>query len=659
MAITVIKAPSNMSTGPGADYASVNLFFDEVVYIPTGAKFVVNTDASPTPIEIEVVVPNPIAYTDIDYIYSIIKPLFEAAIGTWYNIVLEPSSSMQVDMIITAKTPGVGYNINFDSVPIGLGEYPGSNNTYFSAIYIQAVVEVANNAIACLAYNPVEYVLETNNNILTAGIKHKMKLAFGAFQLTNTTFTIHALGQAIVFTFKEFGPFADNEIRTLIGGLPMADWVEQYIYPAMLRNYVLDTNYTITYDAAEVFFEAKEAGTRYALNATVPNVNIVKTTMVTGVDEVKRDNFNLVFDVYAEKTYMAGDYELIWPGMGVPDAAKRVRFDISKALTRNIKPQFPPFATLVANGAFVANLPRRYYAKYAEAYGEPLQVRGYDFFAAKSITTAFLGGKKKLNITESDFVSNYINAEIPELLTSMPNGIEVCPTQPQYLSVYWPLGVTGSYNVKARVKLYYDDDTTSADLTAYTSSQNKKCVITFSAGYNQLGIDGLKEAGKKVVAYDVWLADNGEAQRSQKFTFKVNHDYFQHNRFFVFINSFGCLETVWFTGNKRIQTQMDNDTYTRVHYNDTHESTGVYEGETIEDNHVTNYIFELSTGYKNKSYIDYVVEFFQSKMRYEFLADKIALIVIDKAKVELYDDNDTDFGFKFSYSYSWKEEALG
>lgn len=659
MAITVIKAPSNISTGPGADYASVSLFFDEVFYIPTGAKFIVDTDVSPTPIEIEVVSPNPIIYTDKDYIYSIIKPLFDAALGTWYNIVLEEFSTTQVDMIITAKTSGIGYNINFASVPIDLNLWPGSNNTEFSQINITEVVTVANNNIACLAFNPVEYILQTNNNIETTGVKHKFKLQFIAFQNNGVQLTITALGQSIVFTFKEFSPFTDNEIRTLIGGLPMADWVEQYIYPAMLRNYLLDVNYNITYSGNEITFEAKEAGSRYAIDATVPNVNIIKTTIATGVDEVKRDNFNLVFDVYAERNYMAGDYELIWPSMGVPDADKRVRFDISKALTRSIQPKFPAYATLVGNGAFVANLPRRYYAKYAEAFGEPMQVKGYDFFAAKSLTTALYGGKKKVNIKEEELVDDYFNATVPKLLTSMPSGIEVCPSQPQYLSVFWPLGVTGSYNVKARVKLYYQDGTSSGNLTAYTSSQNQKCIITFSAGYSQLGIDALKDATKTVVSYDVWLADNGDVQRSQKFNFKVNHDYFQHNRFFIFINSFGCLETVWFTGNKRIQTQMDNDTYVRVHYNDTHESTGVYEGETIEDNHVTNYIFELSTGYKNKAYIDYVVEFFQSKMRYEFLQGKIALIVIDKAKLELYNDTDTDFGFKFSYTYSWKEEGLG
>jgi hypothetical protein len=658
MAISIIKAPANISTGPGADYARVNLFFDEVFYIPTGSKFIINTDVRSTPIEIEVVAPNPILYTDIDYIYSIIKPLFDAALGTWYNIVLEPTGSTLVDMIITAKVPGVGYNINFSSVPDNLALFPGSNNTDFSAVNVLEVITVANNQIACLAFNPVEYILQTNNDLVTAGIKHKFKLQFIAFQNNGVTLTITALGQNIVFTFKQFGPFADNEIRSLIGGFPLSDWVEQYIYPAMLRNYVLDRNYNITFSGNEITFEAKEAGTRYAINATVPNVNIIKSTITVGVDEVKRDNFNLVFDVYAEKTYMAGDYELIWPSMGVPDAQKRVRFDISKALTRSIKPKFPPFATLVANGAFVANLPRRYYAKYAEAFGEPMQVKGYDFFAAQSLTLALFGGKKKLNIKDTDLTTNYINAAVPKLLTSMPNGIEVGPNQPQYLSVYWPLGVSGSYNVKARVKLYYQDGTSSEDLTAYTSAQTQKAIITFSAGYAQLGINGLKDSTKTVVAYDVWLADNGNVQRSQKFNFKVNHDYFRNNRYFIFINSFGCLETVWFTGNRKVQTQMDNDTYKRVHYNDTHESTAVYEGDTIEDNHETNYLFELSTGYKTKAYVDYVVEFFQSKMRYEFLTDKLALIVIDKTKVELYDDSDTDFGFKFSYQYSWKEEGL-
>lgn len=656
MAISIIKAPGNITSNSSGLTAKLTLLFSEVCYTPDGSKFIFVTDHSPTPIEVEVTGINPIGYTDVDYVFSVIKPLIEAALTTWYLVTVAFDGPADAVIDIIARTPGTGSNITITSFPEGLGSYPGSYNPSYAAISVLDEVTAVENNIACLAFNPVEYILQTDNVIATAGVKHQLRLQFVAFQAHLAVLTFSLFGKIITFTFRNTGPYGDYDIP--INGVTMNDWVRFYIMPVFESNYLLSRYFSITYSTNNITFTAKENGITYILDATVPNANIVKTTIATGVDEVKKDNFNLLLDVYIETEYLLGDYQLANPNIGVPDAAKRVRFDIGKPLQALINPIFPNFSTLVGSGVFIANMARRYFIKYAEAFGEPIQVLKYEFFTSKSLTTALFGGNKLLNFKQTNLVDNYIKAEINKPLTAMPSGMAVCPTQPQYLTAMWPLNVTTSFTAKVMVKLFYDDGTFSDDILALSTVLDKKALLTYTVGYSQLGIDALKESGKTVVAYDVWLADNDVVQRTHKFSFTVNHDYFLHNRFFVFINSYGCLETAWFTGSKRTQTEMDNEVYNQVHYRDTHESTNVYEGDIIEDGHSTNYIFELSTGYKTKAYVDYIVEFFQSKKRYEILPDKLAMITIDKAKVELYDDNDTDFGFKFSYSYAWKEDGL-
>ena len=86
------------------------------------------------------------------------------------------SISCIVIIKITARTAGEGFNISSVSVPEDLGDYPGSNNLTYTQVYAQNKIAFSVTNIVVLAYNPVEYIFQTNTNIITAGVKHKIKL---------------------------------------------------------------------------------------------------------------------------------------------------------------------------------------------------------------------------------------------------------------------------------------------------------------------------------------------------------------------------------------------------------------------------------------------------------------------------------------------------
>lgn len=290
-------------------------------------------------------------------------------------------------------------------------------------------------------------------------------------------------------------------------------------------------------------------------------------------------------------------------------------------------------------------------------YGTPQAVNSYENFANFSPITALFGGFKRLNFIDDGLVSQYFNAEVNKFLTSIPNNTELHQEQLQFLSFYLNKA-NGLYLMKIRLKLYYDDGTSSNAIDSLTFSDTKNCIITVPVGYDQLAIDNLKASGKNVTKYDVWISNNANTAITETKTFLVNNDYYRHNRFFAYLNAFGVAETIWFTGNLKHNVMHDNQMVERIYYRDDEALTGVYDGDLIEFDNKAKQSFTLSTGYKTKEWNDYAQQFINSHLKYAILTDKLAAINIDKTTVEVYNDTDTEFGFAFTYTYAWQEEGL-
>lgn len=658
MALTVVKAPGNIINASANNLASLKIGFENVFYIPNGTEFIFENSSGN--IVVPITSPNPLGYTDKDdYVLSIIFPKINAILSNQYNLTFIPAGSNDNSYIsIVAKNVGPQFNLEFKNEPVLIGEIVGSLNDQYTRVFTEETVLADYVNMAVTIKNPVEYVVNSNEVYISTGVKHRFKLQFTSLQPANSQLIFNLLGQIITFTFKLSANPEYLEIRTFSTSIGLADWVANYIIPAILKNYLIAVNYKLWSVGNELFIEAKEPGTKYIAMLTLPNSQIIHTVIAAGVNEVKRPNFETLIDVYLEKEYMSENFELVYSASAIPNNGS-CRFNLSMQLQSLLKPLilFPDFNTLTDGGTFRAISPKRYSLKMAEMYGAPQAVNSYENFANFSPITALFGGFKRLNFIDDGLVYHYFNAEVNKFLTSIPNNTELHKDQLQFLSFYLNKA-NGLYLMKIRLKLYYDDGTSSNAIDSITFSDTKNCIITVPVGYDQLAIDSLKASGKNVNKYDVWISNNSNTAITETKTFFVNNDYYRHNRFFAYLNAFGVAETIWFTGNLNHNVMHDNQMVERIYYRDDEAVTSVYDGDLIEFDNTAKQSFTLSTGYKTKEWNDYAQQFINSHLKYAILTDKLAAINIDKTTVEVYNDTDTEFGFAFTYTFAWQEEGL-
>jgi hypothetical protein len=401
-----------------------------------------------------------------------------------------------------------------------------------------------------------------------------------------------------------------------------------------------------------LLFTAKKNGAAYTLttNGTVASYSAILNTV--GIDKAIRPNFRVFMDVFAEKNMLQNDFELVYPGEGVPDNSGKVGFDLNPILESITGYTIPKF-NLGSIPCFIQQKVKRFYVKFCEVYGTPPTPQRYyrwpanEGFYATTLHAAASNNKYPF----STFANGYYK-------TAMPSGkIVLHKQQKQYLTVFSNIF---SYDYYIEVKLYYSNGTSSGVIQLFYDQDRLGLFnnyVTFQCGYDDLGIDSIKASGKTVVKYDVRLSGSFIEPEPAFFTFLVDNETQRYPRYFLFINSYGFPETVYFYGLETRSIEADTTVVQRpfISVDATNE---IVHGEFAETNRTMRGTTQVTTGNKDKTHLDYFKDFIASPARYQQTQTQFVNVIMEKATIEMDKDDDTLFSLDFKFKEAMFERGI-
>jgi hypothetical protein len=529
------------------------------------------------------------------------------------------------------------------------------------------------------AKNKVEFTLNTNNQyIVPPNDANRARVSFSIVanpvSAGNIKFFIgnplSGIQREIVFTFHT----SPNESGTQLPNNNAADPSAVYgarVIEYLLKNYYIGSAYTaeiiyVSLTEVEIELTANEEGIENSISfqENLASNEVVGTGSANGSNTTKRPNFRIFFDVFKEQTWGQFDERPVYSAEGVPDAAGNCSFDIKRIITAITSYTIPPFAT----GTGIESCPGvvRYFIKALESWGDIPVPQGYmrTPSTANEYLIALHGAFAYASYPFAGAFANYISNSLPKFCTAMPNGkITVHRSQKQFLTCYtkaitYSSGVPQPGTYRLQGILYYTDGTNSgafANWKTFTGVVGD-CFKTYRVGYNDLAIDTLKASGKTVSKYTVRLF-NGTNAISENFTFNVEPDDTRYPRYFMFMNSFGFPESVYFYGD---QVRNIGFTTRNIQRHDIaiDETGKIFDGEFDETDAEWRRTFEISTGNKDRAHQLYFLDFINSPARYLQDVDKFVKINLSSSTIELDDDERTTFALRLAYSDSFLERGI-
>jgi len=500
------------------------------------------------------------------------------------------------------------------------------------------------------AGNPMRYQVNSGSQISSTGSKAQMILKFVAMEtVTGHQFSLIVNGKILTFIQSMFGDDSGLSI-------PMINiTLDQYVYAifeALKLNYTLRSNYDFllgdsTPGERLITLISKEVGTKWTL--IFDNISMVGLSMnfnQVGTDQVIKDNFSIVCSMWTDK-------KVIQQGGNAPhpiavtqtqlfkiaedlksvDSSGNVNFDISEYLRSFIKLYltgeqnftFPEVAT--QNVAEWNHLILPYYTSFAERYSNEVRMLFFD-----TIKYAIAGGLSREILAfynskeiQSDYFSDADN--LKRFLTWAPAVKTTGKTQPEKLS-FFLCGPNHPYSYRLTIRIKFTD----ASYYSYYASDSHQyltpALIEAMVGFNQLGLANI-DLTRDVESWEAWLENINGDTISEVRKFILDTDVYEHERTFLFRNSFGRYDTIRFLG--------------------VNESTMAYErisGQVLADEVITSFnapsknfeawetqSFKADSGFISKETLVYMREFLITTESYEVLEGLLFPIVLKSLKI--------------------------
>lgn len=257
----------------------------------------------------------------------------------------------------------------------------------------------------------------------------------------------------------------------------------------------------------------------------------------------KRADFRLNTQVFFEREYLSGNFELVFEGTSTVDATGHVDLDVSGIIHAEIKNTFdtPPLLTELptaqVNKANRANVLRRFYVTISERWTNMKQPVIWD---KSAVLFAHFGG-----VSDEDFSKNhpihYLQST-NSFLTSWPDKKRLYDNQSDWLS--W-MNVAGQKReISIDVKIYYTDGTNASEEIG-TIALNKWETVTVPVGYMQLMIEDI-DATKIAHAWEIIIKESNDPIATRRYIRTMMTNVF--NQTLAYLNNYGVQETFYTTG---------------------------------------------------------------------------------------------------------------
>jgi hypothetical protein len=355
-------------------------------------------------------------------------------------------------------------------------------------------------------------------------------------------------GTSITFSFVSSAA-ADNQISAVINTPPSISyesWIALTVLPKFKNHPQIAPFFEVTLSGLyEIVFRSKKYtdGLTPALDITAFE-ELSKTTLAAPADN-KVVNHRIVYEVFFEKTYKAGNYERVFEGLCTANTEGVCKADIAKLLhdellLSNIVKPFNTAAPQILNNS------RRYYVRYTDESGDPVVRNAWTVSAIKMV---MLGGVPKNLDADYGFISSLSQNA---LLTNAPTAKIVTIDQLHYLA--W-INYTGSAkNVKLQCFFTANTEPTdlNADLSAISVQPFETVLIPLRADLIELPANDLK--------YQVRVLDNtGGLPLSEWRAYNVTYEYEEHRRYLQYINNFGAPESVMCVGTLNSSLEIERE----------------------------------------------------------------------------------------------------
>ncbi|MES2590914.1 MAG: hypothetical protein V4608_03430 [Bacteroidota bacterium] len=509
-------------------------------------------------------------------------------------------------------------------------------------------------ALFVLSKCPMYMTLETDAYVVDPGAK-------AALALSTVDLTENIAGDSFNFKWAD-----ETVIMTIVAGTPdgsgtqVPAWVlgqsETYYATVLVthfkNNYLLSENFDIMVFSflglISVIFLAKNYGIEYDLGAettvTGTGYDLLGTIPVA---YVVQDNYKMFVDVYVEVAHKNGTYTKVGTQELDPDEFNMCGFDLSKMVNSKLEYQLPSYNEVTPQRN--TQTMKRFYTRYAEKYGSPVTIKKvYETAPIEALKAGFNFLQFQLSYSQID--NHYIANKL--FLTRQPRAKKISAIQREYL--HWISPDTTTANVVLAVKIYKDDGTTATSYGTPVSSGPKE-MRRFASGYDQRVASLFPLVlFSTVIKYEVWVEGNwgsGYVVASEVFTFICDKDYYRDERYFLFTNSDGGIDTFRATGLKVETTQLEGDV---LNINSRSPVTGEY----VEANIQSKSTVVQNSGHLNREQNKWLDDMFLAEQKWEVIDGGFVPITFLTKEKPFDESQNKPFSFEFEYFYSFDNTVI-
>lgn len=460
------------------------------------------------------------------------------------------------------------------------------------------------------------------------------------------------------FLIKNYPDDSGTEIvagkdHPLIADLTILEWCNKII-AALKANYLFSRDFDIELEETgldpRVKLTAKIADPVYDVELSESSgINLL--LLSNGIKKVRHQSFAIWFQLLVSNSDGTGfDIVLNDTFLDVDDEGE-AHPNLSQTLTQalvgrdNDFEQPDPALPVVQKNLKSC---RRYYIRYAEAYGSKQVIRKIESTSTKWV---LLGGsgkafEKEFSIPSRFFVDSKHCFLKQESLTK-----DISINHFEWLSFVWltdPAAV-----VKAHVKVYF----TSGDpeeFDAYTFEDIAKYdKITFPVGPGQLSLESLYDP-RIVAYYEVWLKDALDTVLSEVRTYRLIYEYRPYSRWFVALSSFGSYDTYYTIGKGSTEYSLITQTanITQSHLFD------FEKGEVLEFDPSLEQKTTVITGWiTSKRELKRFRDLFLSWNKFEIINGRAFPVMLNSKNIKERRDDEKIYYLEFEVGYRFSDQA--
>lgn len=341
---------------------------------------------------------------------------------------------------------------------------------------------------------------------------------------------------------------------------------------------------------------------------------------------------------------VSGNYETVFTLKGRPASDGEYVFDVQK-LHALLSPDLPAFNQ--SNILIGDKSLRMWRATVQEWWGTPVATLRSSYDTTPE--AILMAGLSFRSWPGNNFFEQNIES-YRQFLTWQPAVKTVSPEQQEYL--YYLTANQSWGSIYRHGQVVFTDNSTMAIPPINTAVSDNLCIIP--VGFDQMDLASLNPA-KKVKKYTVWVSgtSNPAIGKSEERTYIVDHEYYKHQRYFLYQNSLGGFETLRCTGKFEDNIEVLQQEGERVLPAMYDKGSAAYFAFSTR----YDYGFKANVGPLDAASKRHLIEFLISRHRYEILRDGFAPIRLLKDKEALVKDYETMPEFEFEYKYAFQNHA--